>query len=171
MNKTKKGFTLIELLVVIAIIGILASVVLVALNGARQKAKDTHVVADVKQIKTQIESEYSFNYNNSFSAVGSDIFLGNDNSNYGIIFDDLHNNVASSTGSTTKEDGYSLGAADNPELVVIYPSGVTAASDVINDPITAYAIYGHLSDGTYMCLDSNGQTSTGVVTTFTISCP
>ena len=38
MKNYKKGFTLIELLVVIAIIGILSTVAMVGLNGARVKA-------------------------------------------------------------------------------------------------------------------------------------
>ena len=54
-NKNEKGFTLIELLVVIAIIGLLASVVLLALNSARAKSRDAKRLADVRQIASALE--------------------------------------------------------------------------------------------------------------------
>jgi prepilin-type N-terminal cleavage/methylation domain-containing protein len=55
-NKTTQtGFTLIELLVVIAIIGLLASVVLLSLNSARQKSRDAKRVSDVRQIASAME--------------------------------------------------------------------------------------------------------------------
>ena len=63
-NKTQKGFTLIELLVVIAIIGLLASVVLLALNSARAKSRDAKRVADVRQLASALE--LYFNDNNSY---------------------------------------------------------------------------------------------------------
>jgi prepilin-type N-terminal cleavage/methylation domain-containing protein len=59
--KKQKGFTLIELLVVIAIIGILATIVMVSLNTARSKARDSRRVSDVRQLQLALQMYYDAN--------------------------------------------------------------------------------------------------------------
>jgi len=56
--RKSKAFTLIELLVVIAIIGILASIVLVSMGGAREKARDARRQSDIRQISIALEMDY-----------------------------------------------------------------------------------------------------------------
>ena len=60
-TKFKKGFTIIELLVVIAIIGLLASVVLVGLGGARRSGRDAKRIADLRQIQVGLEAYFTKN--------------------------------------------------------------------------------------------------------------
>lgn len=73
-----KGFTLIELLVVIAIIGVLAAVVLIAINPARRLAqgRDSGRKSDIGQLATSLQAY--FTTNSAYPAALSDLVTSED---------------------------------------------------------------------------------------------
>ncbi len=154
--KTKKGFTLIELLVVIAIIGILSAVGLVALGGAREKARDSKRQSDLAQIRSAMALYYDDN-----------------NSKYP--------NTAGTISNTNAKTG-SFVSALNPYI----PNLPVPPSNGIGDQLfysyittagTAYELYAQL-EGTvagindpYFYLNSNGTGGTQLaVPTCTATC-
>lgn len=109
--KNTRGFTLIELLVVIAIIGILSSVVLASLNGAREGARDSRRQSDLSQLRTAMELYANDNgdYNATVGTLSEqETTFVNDNSYMQSI--PIDPTTENAYDITTAEDGYCISA-------------------------------------------------------------
>ena len=73
--RKKDGFTLIEVLIVIAIIGILAAMLLPALVGARERARRTTCINNLKQIMAAFEM-YAEDFFERYPVAGYSIYNG-----------------------------------------------------------------------------------------------
>lgn len=168
MKKNKKkqsAFTLIELLIVIAIIGLLASIVMAALNQARQEATYSKAEQNADQISKALALYYQDNGKYPVFNTGSW-----DTTNWPVLLNDLspYMNVSTLTPITTNQI-YGFGYTSyfitwNQDCVNFYPDPSQGFGLFVyegNPPTrlaqndggiadTAYEIYGgHYNRGPY----------------------
>ena len=77
LRRNERGFTLIELLIVIVILGILAGIVVFAVNGITDRGAASACKADVKTVSVAAEAAYAQNgkYPNTLALLASSGFL------------------------------------------------------------------------------------------------
>jgi len=121
MRRNKKGFTLLEILLVIGAIGILASIVIVAINPLRQiqKARDAERASEINQVYKAIEQ-----YNIAEGRYPDDITIETE---------DIYKEICN-TGKLTKEDtldvNFCAGKIDLRVLIPEYISEVPRDSSI-----------------------------------------
>jgi len=67
----QKGFTLIEIMVVILIIGLLATVIIMRLNYAKERARDTQRMADLTIVASALDMYYGDNQSTGYPNVST----------------------------------------------------------------------------------------------------
>lgn len=144
----QNAFTLIELLVVIAIIGILASVVIASLNGARNKGADASVKANLNSARVQAELYYD-GVGDYGGGTGSSGYYSGDCSTTTSVF---RNTI--------------VGHAGNPLSIPItnaiesayQASGAVGKLCRLSADRQSYAIFVRLKTSSgYWCVDSSGN--------------
>lgn len=147
----EKGFTLIELLVVIAIIGLLSSVILASLNGARNKGADAAIKSQLKSVQSQAEIVYDNAVPNSYEGVCEDA-----------------NIVLQVTGAKNSGGATTVSFVDST-------ASVHDTTAVCHDSADAYAIEVPLktTNTSSYCVDSDGKTeiTATVLAANTYVCP
>ena len=174
MFKNKKdGFTLVEVLTVVMIIAILASVVLVSLDRARERTRDATIKTQVSQLRSSMETDYSFSDGYSrFDITGEDFLrIKEEIENMGGV---LHGPYFS--GDNHHYCAYAELASDSQSIFCIDSSGdavriddgaSTDCNDIASEP--SCQIVGGLGDPGDYCTD-NADCKSNDCDTFASEC-
>jgi|GEM_PF-2267058 len=144
-----RGFTLIELLITVFIIGLLASIVLASLSGARNKGNDTGVKAEINTIATQAVLYYGLANSYGAANVGSGIATCDKQTNGKTVFYDQ-----STTVDTPIMNSITTLKSDANGGVKNYPSNLACRSDD-----QRFMIAAQLSNGHWYCADYTASTT------------
>lgn len=158
-----KGFTLIELLVVIAVIGMLASIVLVALGPARARARDAKRVADIRQISSAMELCYGDTACNgvndsTYLAINADANRRLTNTAVGSYMPTIPAEPGGGSAACTTAASTTETAAGN------YCAFTTVAG-------SAYCVYARLSDGRVFAASEKGSQYMAALPADSAACP
>lgn len=145
MQSKTKGFTLVELLVVIAIIGILSSIVIGSLNGARTKGNDAVVKAELAGIKPHADIWYD-----NTTVNGTNGSYGDENT---VCTTDLNTGVVTGVGMFADDTIL-------PTLVDVKKNGASGSLVTCNVSTDgqkwAVSISALKNAGTTWCVDNSG---------------
>jgi type II secretion system protein G len=158
-RKGERGFTLIELLVVIAIIGILATIVLVSLNTARQKARDSRRISDLRQIALALEMYYDDNGGYPSDTTANDDDWGNPATANTLVYELQGEgggtvymaSVPSDPGSNTYYYHPSGSTANGAQDYVLAATLENSSHSALDDDVDG-TVYGRNCDGSVYCI-------------------
>lgn len=123
---SRSGFTLIELLVVIAIIGILAGMIMIALNSAKVSGKDARVKSNMAQLRSYAEIYAAKNGGNygcfDYASTNSDCALRHDPI-VGKLLDDNKAMGTTEWNSTTSSGGWQPTGGGFTATILTLPGG------------------------------------------------
>ncbi|MFH1366855.1 MAG: type II secretion system protein [Patescibacteria group bacterium] len=160
--KTKKGFTLIELLVVIAIIGILSSIGLVALNGAKEKARDAKKKNDLTQYRNALLMYFDGN-GDKYYDIGSNIVKCVDD--LGAL---IQYNVTYANDITPDKNPFKFPGDLMPAFLSVQLKPLKANDEAsnhycydINDDLDSYILYTKLESGDKLWYWINDENASG----------
>lgn len=150
--KNNSGFTLIELLMVVVIIGILATIVVAVLNGAKGDANDAAIKSEMSSLKTQ--SEIIHSTDGDFDAVCGSNSATQDSSIAKLIekIDDL--NGSGGVDCNSDDNVFAVSA----DLLVNGVLCLDNASGVVNVNASDQEYTG-ITTGDYPALDDTDDTS------------